>query len=166
MVSPVCLYNFYLSCLKFVPILKLNWISQWNRCSTILVCNHRLIKITNRTLDVVFSRFGWNSFTITLKQKPRRVLRSLCLVIQRRLRETPLGFCLRVILNEFHPNLEIRVPYLLFELIYVCNQLCLFTWHKTWYVWLEEWILCHELWFSYIYNLYLCNPISQTLEFC
>ena len=26
--------------------------------------------------------------------------------VLRRLRETPLGFCLRVIVNNFHPNLE------------------------------------------------------------
>ena len=30
---------------------------------------NRLIKVTNRTLDVVFSRFGGKSFTITLGQK-------------------------------------------------------------------------------------------------
>ena len=74
--------------------------------------NQRLIRITDRTLDIVFSKFGCNSFIITLSQKPREVLRSrrktdsLCLVILRQLRETPLGFCLRVIVNEFHPNLE------------------------------------------------------------
>ena len=74
--------------------------------------NHRLIKIKDRTLDVVFSIFQWNSFTITLRQKPGGVMRSLnrtsslCLVILHRLRETPLGFCLRVIVNEFHTNLE------------------------------------------------------------
>ena len=34
---------------------------------------HRFSKITDRTLDVVFSRFGWNSLTITLRQKPRGV---------------------------------------------------------------------------------------------
>ena len=87
---------------------------------------HRLIKITDRTLNVVFSSFGWNSFTITLRQKPREVSRSLrrtgslcpvilrrlrrtgslCPVILRRLRETSQGFCLRVILNDFYPNLE------------------------------------------------------------
>ena len=69
----------------------------------ILSC-HRLIKITDVKFDVVFS--------ITRKQKPREVGRSrwrtgsLCLVILRRLRETPLSFCLRVIFNEFHSNLE------------------------------------------------------------
>ena len=74
--------------------------------------NQRLIRITDRTLDIVFSKFGCNSFIITLSQKPREVLRSrrktdsLCLVILRQLRETPLGFCLRIIVNEFHPNLE------------------------------------------------------------
>ena len=45
---------------------------------------HRLIKITDRTLDV-------------------------CLVILRRLREIPLGFCLRIFVNEFHPNLVILI---------------------------------------------------------
>ena len=66
---------------------------------------HRLIKIIDRTLDVVFSRFGRNSFTITLRQSRRRT-GSLYLVIIHRLRETPLGFYQRVIVNEFHPNLE------------------------------------------------------------
>jgi len=66
----------------------------------------------DRTLDVIFSTFGWNSFTITPWQKPRGVSRSrrrtgsLWLVILRRLRETSLGFCLRVIVNDFHSNLE------------------------------------------------------------
>jgi len=34
---------------------------------------------------------------------------SLCLVILRRLRKTSLGFCLRVIVNEFYPNLESHI---------------------------------------------------------
>ena len=66
----------------------------------------------DRTLDVVFSRFGWKKFTLTLRQKPRVVLRSQCRITRqsepviRRLRETYLGFCLRVFVTEFHPNLE------------------------------------------------------------
>ena len=65
--------------------------------------NHSLIKTTDRTLDAVFSRFGFNSFTITQRsftQSP------LFYVILCRLRKTPLGFCLMIIVNEFHPNLE------------------------------------------------------------
>ena len=64
---------------------------------------HRLIIITDRTLDVVFSKFGLNSFTITLRQKPRGVSRSrrrtgsLCQVIL---------VLYGVIMNEFHPNLK------------------------------------------------------------
>ena len=38
--------------------------------------------------------------------------------VLRRLRETPLGFGLRVILNEFHSNL---VSYLIFYLIYIVH---------------------------------------------
>ena len=84
--------------------------------------DHRLIKITDNTLDADFSRFGWDSFTITLRQKPRGVSRSRRRItrqrepVLRRLRETPLGFCLRVIVNEFYPNPGRRnlVPYLLF----------------------------------------------------
>ena len=49
---------------------------------------HRLIKITDRTLDVVFSRFGWNFFTITLRQKPRGVSRS---------RRRTGSFCLEIL---------------------------------------------------------------------
>ena len=69
---------------------------------------HRLIKITNRTLDVDFSRFMYVSFKITLRQKPKGVTRklSLCLVIHRGMRVTPLGFCLRVFVNEKPINLE------------------------------------------------------------
>ena len=59
-----------------------------------ITLNKRLIKITDRPLDVVFSRFG------------QRRTGFLCLVILCRLRETRLGFCLRIIVNEFHPNLE------------------------------------------------------------
>ena len=58
--------------------------------------NQRLIRITDKTLDVVFSRFRGFSFTITLRQKSKGVkyahALSLCLVIQRGMRVTPLGF--------------------------------------------------------------------------
>ena len=69
------------------------------RC--IYVCNHRLINKTDRTLDVVFSRFRGFSFTITLRQRLKGVtcMLSLCFVIQRCLRGTPLVFCVRVIVN-------------------------------------------------------------------
>ena len=52
------------------------------------------------------------SFTITLRQKPKKVTRSrrrtgfLFVFVLRRLHVTPLGFCLRVIVNETHRNLE------------------------------------------------------------
>ena len=52
---------------------------------------HRLIKITDTTLDVVISGFGCNSFTFTLRQKPRGVSRRQREPVLRRLRETPLG---------------------------------------------------------------------------
>ena len=38
---------------------------------------HRLIKITDRTLDVIFSRFRGFSFTITPRQKPKGVTRNV-----------------------------------------------------------------------------------------
>ena len=61
--------------------------------------SHRLINNTERTLDVVFSRFRDFSFTRTLRQKPKGVTRmlSLCLVNQRSMRVTSLGFCISVI---------------------------------------------------------------------
>ena len=67
-------------------------------------------KCTDWTLDVVFSRFRGFSFTITLRQKPKGVPRmlSLFLVIRRCLRGTPLGFFLRVIVNEKPLNLKRR----------------------------------------------------------
>ena len=53
------------------------------------------------------------SFTITLRQKPKEVTSSRHRTRQRerepdlrRLRVTPLGFCLRVIVNETQINLE------------------------------------------------------------
>ena len=47
------------------------------------------------------------SFTITLRQKLKEVTRMLSLlVIQRCIRVTPLGFYIRVIVNEKHLNLE------------------------------------------------------------
>ena len=63
---------------------------------------------TERTLDVVFSRFRGFLFTISLRQKSKGVTRILspCLVIQRSMRATPLGFCLRVIVDEKPLNLE------------------------------------------------------------
>ena len=94
--------------------------SHFSRETPIKRLEHRLIKIIERTLDVVFSRIMCVLLTITLKQKPKVVTPSwcrtgslsLCLVILerepvlRRLCVTPLGSYLRVIVNEFHPNLE------------------------------------------------------------
>ena len=51
-----------------------------------------------------------NITILHLRQKPRGVSHSRrrsgfpCLVILSRLREAALGFCLRIIVNEFHPN--------------------------------------------------------------
>ena len=49
-------------------------------------------KNTDRTLDVVFSRFRGFSFIITLRQKPKEVTRmlSFCLVIQHCM---PIQYC-------------------------------------------------------------------------
>ena len=46
---------------------------QWRLLS---ISNHKLIKITDRTLDVVFSRFKSFSFTLTQTQKPKEVKRN------------------------------------------------------------------------------------------
>ena len=77
--------------------------------------DHGLIKITDKTLDIIFSRFGWNSFT-----RQRWITRQrehvLC-----RLRETPLGFCLRVSVNEFHPNLEKTISSVLSVIFILIN---------------------------------------------
>ena len=65
----------------------------------------------SKGLAYIITPYTITSLTITLMQKPREVslsrrrTDSLCLVILRRLRETPLGFCLRVIVHEFHPNI-------------------------------------------------------------
>ena len=56
----------------------------------------------------------------------RRRKETLWLVILRRMRETPLGFYLRIIVNEFHPNLEkptSRGP--------IKNPLCIHLEHPT-----------------------------------
>ena len=73
--------------------------------------NHRLIKITDRALDVVFSRFRGLSFTLTLRQKPKGVPRKQRrITIQREsmhwLCGTPLCLHLKVIVNEKSINLE------------------------------------------------------------
>ena len=84
---------------------------------------HRLIKITDRTLNVVFLRFRGFSFTITQRQYPKGVRRSrrrtdsLCLVILRRLRVTPFGFYLKVIVNEKPLNLEKTTVSVLFVIL-------------------------------------------------
>ena len=67
------------------------------------------------------SSFQDLEFTITLGQKPEE-FRVVGIELQdresvlRQLRETPLGFYLRFIVNEFPPNLEMTllVSYLLF----------------------------------------------------
>ena len=76
---------------------------------------------TDRTLDVVFSRFRGFSFTITLRQKPKGVthMLSLCLVIQRGICITPLGFCLGVIVNEKLLNLEMTTSSVLSVLLFI-----------------------------------------------
>ena len=73
-----------------------------NFSSVALILKTLMKTNTDRTLDVVFSRFRGFSFTITLRQKPKGVTRmlSLCLVIQCDMHVTPLGVCLRVIVNE------------------------------------------------------------------
>ena len=64
------------------------------------------------TLDVVFSRCVWNNKNNSEAETCKGVSRSRRRISRRResvlcrLRETPLGFCLRVILDAFHPNLE------------------------------------------------------------
>ena len=45
--------------------------------SIVKTSDHRLINITDGTLDVVFSRFRGFSFTISLRQKPKGVTRSM-----------------------------------------------------------------------------------------
>jgi len=70
--------------------------------------NHPHRKITTH---IKILRFRGFPFTITLRQKPKGVpsrqrMLSLCLVIQRCLRGTPLCFCLGVIVNEKSLNLE------------------------------------------------------------
>ena len=54
------------------------------------------------------SRFRGFSFTIILRQNPKGVkcMHFLCLVIQRSMHVTPLGFCLGVIVNEKLLNLD------------------------------------------------------------
>ena len=82
--------------------------------------SHRLSKITDSTLDVVFSRFRSISFTITLREKPNGVTRIIWVKqalslscnsterepVLRQLRVNPVGFCFKVIVNEILLNLE------------------------------------------------------------
>ena len=85
-------------------LMKINNIKQYIKKEQ----DHRSNNNTDKILDVVFSRFRGFSFTKTLRQRPKGVthMLSLCLVIQRCLRGTPLGFCHRVIVNEKPVNLE------------------------------------------------------------
>ena len=46
----------------------------------------------------------------------------LCLVIQRCLRGTPLGFCLRVIVNEKPPNVKKTTPSVLSTLLLIYEE--------------------------------------------
>ena len=82
-----CIHNWYNLCL-FIYL----WSSQQ--------CNHRLIKKTDRTLDVVSSIFGWTSFIMTLRQKPRGVSRSRRRITSQR--ETVLRRLCETLLRNFH----------------------------------------------------------------
>ena len=73
---------------------------------------------TDRTLDVVFSRFRGFSFTITMRQTHTSML-SYCLVIQH---VTLLGFCLRVTVKETSLNLEKTTSGVLFAQTLKYNQ--------------------------------------------
>ena len=79
---------------------KSKWFFLWSR--------HRLNNNNRENNRCRFSKFRGFSFTITLRQKPKGVMRmqSLFLVIQRLMRVTHLGFCLRVIVKEKVLNLE------------------------------------------------------------
>ena len=61
---------------------------------------------TDRTLDVVFSRFRGFSFTITMRQKPKGVTRIPCQDREIACLCPPKGFCLRVIVKENPVHLE------------------------------------------------------------
>ena len=97
-----------------------------------LGCVHRLINNTDITLDVVFSRFMGFSFRITMRLHGVKRMRSLCPVIQRGLRGTPLGFCLIVIVNEKSVNLEKTTPIVLSViLINLWLSYLIFNWIKV-----------------------------------
>ena len=74
----------------------------------------------DRTHDVVFSRFRGFSFTITLRKKPKGVTHMpRCITRQREsMCVTPLGFCLRVIVNK--KNLEKTTSSVLSILLLIC----------------------------------------------
>ena len=71
--------------------------------------------ITDRTLDVVFSRFRVFSFSINLRQKPKEVTRMRCRTGS--FSRTPFGFYLRVIVNEKPPNLEKTTSNVLYVIV-------------------------------------------------
>ena len=69
---------------------------------------HRLINITERVLDVGFFKI-WMKTPVSFAQSAYNGLSLSC--NSTRLRQTPPGFCLRVMMvNEFHPNLEKTTP--------------------------------------------------------
>ena len=80
---------------------------------------HRLITNTDRTLDVVFSRFKVFSFTVILRQKPNGVTRRQRWITKKgeSMRVTPFG--LRVIVNEKTLNLEKMTYSFLFVLLFI-----------------------------------------------
>ena len=75
------------------------------------------------------SRFKGFSFTITLRQGPKKVKRmlSFCLVIQHNMRVTPLGFCLRVSVNENPINLEKTTSSVIAECLLIYGEVYLST---------------------------------------
>jgi len=108
---------------------------------------HRLIKITDRTLDVVFSRFMCIPFTFTLRQKPKGVTRS---------RRRTGSLSVELLDRERDPVLRRLVSYQLFYLIYAL-KLCLF---KVTFS-----FGCSIKWFAHFFSRKNMNKIVRIFTF-
>ena len=95
--------NVFSVCGKCSVLNSLNVKHNGNNIRILRILQSQFNNNTDRTLDVVFSRFRGFSFTITLRQRLKGVTRmrgrtgSFCLVIQCSMRVTPFGFSLRVL---------------------------------------------------------------------
>ena len=124
--------------------------------------------LTSAYIFGITNFFRGFSFTITLRQKPKEVPHRKRWIIRQResmrcLRRTPLGFCLRVIVNE--KPLKIKRRHLLSYLLLLIN-LCIRTHVHIQYIHVYVLYVTKTLWKKKIYFWIYISPthISSCIQ--